>query len=77
MSNYNTRNRPAQGPSSSSGTPPTHIAKVRKGTGDRATYERIGVAWAKEDGSVYVRLYGTQIIASGFALYPAEDGGAQ
>lgn len=75
MSNYNTRNRPVQGQSSA--TPPTHIAKVRHGTGDRATYERIGVAWAKEDGAVYVRLYGTQIVASGFTLYPAEEGGAQ
>lgn len=74
--NNNNRSRAAQGTAWST-TPPTHIAKVRNGTGDRATYERIGVAWAKEDGSVYVRLYGTQIVASGFALYPAEDGGAQ
>lgn len=56
------------------GNPPTHVAKVRKGFGKNATYERIGVAWVKEDGSLYVKLNGTQVV-SGFALYalpPAE-----
>lgn len=52
---------------------PTHIAKVRHGTGKAAHYERIGVAWESDDGrSVYVRLQGTQIVADGFTLYPIE-----
>lgn len=57
--------------------PPTHIAKTRIGRGDTATFERIGVAWAKEGGAFFVRLHGTQIVADGFMLYPVEDGGAR
>lgn len=55
------------------GNPPTHVAKVRHGEGRRATYDRIGVAWVKDDGSTYVRLYGQQIVSQGFSLYPIED----
>lgn len=47
---------------------PTHVAKVRHGKGQNATYERIGVAWKNEDGGVYVKLHGTQIV-SAFTLY--------
>ncbi len=59
-----------------SGNQPTHIAKMRRGDGDNATFERIGVAWQKDDGSIYVRLHGTQIVSEGFTLY-ANDGGAR
>lgn len=52
---------------------PTHRAKVRNGTGKGATYEQIGAAWEGEDGSIYVRLHGTQIISGGFSLYPIEE----
>lgn len=51
---------------------PTHIAKMRNGYGNRATYERIGVAWVNEDGSLYVKLHGTQIVDRGFTLYENE-----
>lgn len=47
---------------------PTHVAKTRTGYGKKATYERIGVAWENEDGSFYVKLYGTQVV-SNFTLY--------
>ncbi len=47
---------------------PTHVAKVRQGYGKQATFERIGVAWVNDDGSLYVKLHGTQIVSS-FALY--------
>jgi hypothetical protein len=54
---------------------PTHIVKQRHGTGKSASYERIGVAWlGEEDGSLYVRLHGTQIISGGFTCYELEDG---
>lgn len=76
MTNYKNRNLSAQAPAPAS-NPPTHIAKVRNGQGDGATFERIGVAWAKDDGSIFVRVYGTQIVTGGFALYPAEEGGAR
>ena len=51
------------------GNAPTHVAKVRDGAGKKATYERVGVAWLKADGSLYVKLHGTQVV-SGFSLYP-------
>jgi hypothetical protein len=44
--------------------------------GDRTTYDWLGVAWEREDGSLYVRLHGTQIISEGFSIYP-NDGGAR
>ncbi len=50
------------------GNPPTHVAKVRHGMGDQARYEQIGAAWVNEDGSLYVKLHGTQLV-SNFALY--------
>jgi hypothetical protein len=51
---------------------PTHVAKVRHGWGKKATYERIGVAWLNEDGSLYVKLAGTQLV-SALTLYELED----
>ena len=50
---------------------PTHVAKTRNGYGKKASYERIGVAWDNEDGSFYVKLYGTQLV-SNFTLYAIE-----
>ncbi len=51
---------------------PTHVAKVRHGYGKKATYERIGVAWLNDDGSLYVKLAGTQLV-SALTLYAIED----
>lgn len=59
--------------------PPTHVIKARTGTGQKASYERLGAAWLNpEDGSLYIRLHGTQIIKGGFTAYPLDDdqGGA-
>ena len=50
---------------------PTHVAKVRHGYGKKATYERIGVAWRNDDGSLYVKLSGTQVV-SDLTLYELE-----
>ena len=47
---------------------PTHVAKARVGYGRNASYERIGVAWINDDGSLYVKLAGTQVVSS-FTLY--------
>jgi hypothetical protein len=51
---------------------PTHVAKVRHGFGKKATYERIGVAWRNDDGSLYVKLSGTQVV-SALTLYELAD----
>jgi hypothetical protein len=51
---------------------PTHVAKVRHGSGKKATYERIGVAWRNDDGSLYLKLSGTQVV-SALMLYELED----
>jgi len=52
---------------------PTHIAKVRHGSGKHVSYERIGAAWENpENGSLYIKLNGTQIISDGFSLYRVE-----
>ena len=52
---------------------PNFFAKVRHGFGKKATYERIGAAWRTEDGSIYVKLAGTQVVSQGFTLYAVED----
>lgn len=52
---------------------PTHRAKIRHGQGRSVSYEQIGVAWMNdEDGSVYIKLTGKQIVEDGFSLYPIE-----
>lgn len=47
---------------------PSHVAKTRIGYGKKATYEQVGVAWQNDDGSFYIKLYGTQVVSS-FSLY--------
>lgn len=61
-------------PSQAASNAPTHTAKVRHGTGETASFERIGVAWLKPDGSLSVRLHGVQIVSEGFTLYPNDSG---
>ena len=51
---------------------PGFVAKVRKGSGEHAVYERIGVAWKNTDGSFYIKLAGTQVV-SDFMLYEIES----
>ena len=51
---------------------PGFVAKTRKGTGEQAVYERIGVAWKNTDGSFYIKLAGTQVV-SDFMLYEIES----
>lgn len=43
-------------------TKPDLVAKIREGYGKNTRFERIGVAWTKEDGSVYFKPHGKQII---------------
>ena len=55
------------------GNKPTMIAKQRVGFDKKATYERLGVAWTNDDGSLYVKFHGTQIVTGGFTLYPVKQ----
>lgn len=49
---------------------PTHTVRSKTGSGRNATYDTIGVAWQRENGGLYIKLYGTQIISSGFYVSP-------
>lgn len=52
---------------------PTHIARKKIGRGRNVTFETLGVAWVREDGSLYIKPYGTQIIEGGFYVFPTAD----
>lgn len=52
---------------------PTHIVKMLRTEGDRSSFERTGAAWERDDGSLYVKLHGTQIVSDGFSIYPADE----
>lgn len=52
---------------------PDYVVKQRNGYGKKATYERLGVAWRNDDGSLYVKLHGKQIVDGGFTLYEISD----
>ena len=57
---------------------PTHVVKSRVGYGERARFERLGVAFDREDGNgLYVKLTGKQVISGGFYLFPIEETPAQ
>ena len=53
--------------------PPTHIISKRNWSGKRTEYESLGVAWEQDDGSLYIRLYGTQVIDRGFYAFPKKE----
>lgn len=53
---------------------PTHVVKSRTGWGERARFERLGVAFDREDGKgLYVKLTVKQVISGGLYLFPIED----
>lgn len=57
---------------------PTYLVKQMRGYGKNRNWERLGAAWEKEDGSIYVKLHGTQIVEGGFNLFknePADQAG--
>ncbi|MCB9957166.1 MAG: hypothetical protein H6843_00980 [Rhodospirillaceae bacterium] len=56
---------------------PTHIARKRLGRGKNAGFETLGVAWERQDGSLYVKPYGTQIIEGGFYVFRINDADEQ
>ena len=62
-------NQTAQNTTPSTGNKPTHIVRKRLGQGKNADFETLGVAWDREDGSFYIKPYGTQIVEGGFYLF--------
>lgn len=55
---------------------PTHIVRKRVGRGEDASFETLGVAWERQDGSLYVKPYGTQLIQGGFYVFRSGDADA-
>ena len=74
MTNQTTQTNQANG----NGKPnkPTHFASIRNGEGKWVSFEQIGVAWEKENGSFYIKLHGTQVV-SAFSLYRMRDNDQQ
>jgi hypothetical protein len=66
----NNQNNSSQQPEDRKG--PVYIAKVRDGYGKKASYEQIGAAWINDNGSIYVKLHGKQIVDQPFTLYPID-----
>ncbi len=54
-------------------TKPDFIAKVKQGYGKQVSFEWVGAAWTREDGSIYFKPYGKQIIDSPIYLFQAQD----
>lgn len=49
---------------------PDLIAKVKEGSGENASFHTIGAAWSREDGSIYLKPYGKQILDQPLYLFP-------
>lgn len=56
---------------------PNFALKVRNDTGDNVRFDQIGVAWKRDNGSMFCRLVGNQVISSGFYLFPINQEVAQ
>lgn len=58
---------------------PSHVVKALQNPGRKNAYfERLGVAFDREDGEgLYVKLTGKQVISGGFYLFPIEETPAQ
>tara|TARA_B100001989_G_scaffold225621_1_gene180762 strand:- start:872 stop:1093 length:222 start_codon:yes stop_codon:yes gene_type:complete len=61
-------------------TKPTHNICKSVGHGKNSSLETIGAAWSRDDGGLYIKLHGTQIIEGGFYAFPInkdENGAGQ
>ncbi len=52
---------------------PTHSIRRKFWNGKRTDFETLGVAWDRDDGGLYIKLHGTQIIESGFYAFPINN----
>ncbi|MEW8333894.1 MAG: hypothetical protein AB2692_23390 [Candidatus Thiodiazotropha sp.] len=51
---------------------PTHFVSQKIGRGKHVEFETLGAAWERDDGSLYIKLHGTQIIEGGFYVFPVK-----
>ena len=56
-----------------SSSKPTHIVRKKFWTGRKSDFETLGVAWERENGGLYIKLTGTQIIEGGFYVFPNKE----
>jgi len=54
-------------------TRPTHSVYKKVGYGKQVNFETIGVAWDRENGGLYIKLHGTQIVDGGFYVSPVKQ----
>jgi len=52
---------------------PTHNLRKKIGYGKQTDFETIGVAWTRENGGLYIKLYGTQVFDGGFYAIPVKE----
>ncbi|WP_153306630.1 hypothetical protein [Desulfogranum japonicum] len=52
---------------------PTHSLWMKADSSKKSSYESIGVAWEREDGGLYIKLHGVQLISKGFYAFPKVD----
>jgi hypothetical protein len=57
----------------SKNTKPTHSICKKISTRSGNDFETIGVAWARENGGLYIKLVGTQVIEGGFYAFVNKD----
>lgn len=68
MTTENTTATEDQGTRKNGGPRPTHTACVQHGKDKNSAIEQIGVAWKAENGTLFVKLAGTQLISQ-FSLH--------
>jgi hypothetical protein len=66
-------NETPQAAATSESNRPTHYVRKKIGAGKKADFETLGAAWDRGDGSLYIKLHGTQIVDGGFYVFPAKD----
>jgi hypothetical protein len=66
-------NETPQAAATSESNRPTHYVRKKIGTGKKADFETLGAAWDRGDGSLYIKLHGTQIVDGGFYVFPVKD----
>jgi len=52
---------------------PTHAVCKKIWNGKRTEFETLGVAWKRDDGGLYIKLHGTQIIEGGFYVFTNKE----